>query len=63
LADVSPLFGIGNVPLAMPVVFSMAGCVCVSWWKSMRQASAEGGSVPSSGSLALPENDDAVPAE
>jgi hypothetical protein len=51
------------VPLEIPVVSSMAGCVCVSWWKSIRQVSREAGTAPSCGSNALPENAIVVPPE
>ena len=32
----------------------MKGWVCVRWWKMTFQCSADAGSVPSSGSIALP---------
>ena len=54
LADVSPVVGIWNVPPVMPLVSGMNGCVCVSWWKSTRHVNALAGSVPSSGSVAVP---------
>ncbi len=52
-----------NVPLMMPTLSSMAGWVCVSWWKSIRHVNALEGSVPSCASVPVPENDSVVPAE
>lgn len=54
-AEVSPVVGIVKEPPVLPGVSGMNGCVCDSWWKSTRQVKALGGSVPSCGSLPLPE--------
>ncbi len=62
-AEVSPLLGMANVPLTMPTLSSMAGWVCVSWWKSIRHVNALAGRVPSSASVPVPENESVVPPE
>ena len=49
-----PVVGTVNEPLVAPVVDGMNGCECVSWWKSTRQVKALAGSVPFSGSVAVP---------
>ena len=51
------------MPLMMPTLSSMAGCVCVSWWKSIRHVNPLAGRVPSSASVPVPENDSVVPPE
>ena len=61
-AEVSPLLGMANVPLMMPTLSSMAGWVCVSWWKSIRHVNALAGRVPSSASVPVPENEQRRPA-
>src|SRR6185295_2538102 len=52
----SPRSGIVNVPEVTPLVGGMNGGTCISWWRSTRQVNAPGGSAPSSGSVAVPEN-------
>ena len=51
-----------KVPLVMPLVGCKCGCVCVSWWKSIHHVKALAGSVPSSGSVAVPAKLSVVPA-
>src|SRR5437763_2105506 len=53
LGDVSPRTGIVTVPLP-PAVSGWNGCVWVSWWSSAHQVSRLAGTLPSSGSVALP---------
>ena len=43
------------MPLVTPVVGVMNGCAWVSWWKSICHVKRDAGSVPSSGSVAVPE--------
>jgi hypothetical protein len=54
-AEVSPSTGTTNDPPVIPLVGGMNGWKWVSWWKLIHHVSDEGGSVPSSGSIAEPE--------
>src|SRR5205814_9919744 len=61
-ADDSPVSGMTNVPDETPLKGSMNGWVCVSWWNRTSHVRLDGGSVPSSVSVADPAKEIVSPA-